>query len=625
MFLNKNRQFFLYFFILCGLSAQIKEQESRSFFFGLINFDKNSTYEDGYWINKWFFSREFAAPINVLPFEVRYGVGATGKRTGSWALSALTRNSIQDEPKNIELESDGETSVEPIPISNNNIWGTSLEIDVGLFNLPHYLIGSSWLNVLTGVSYRTSSLLYPAKLPSEQWSQVNSSWGGEYFFSPKLTEYFLTSHFQYQPFDKWYINFRHSYGIASTYFYSPDRNEDVWDKKISGSGTSSASALGVRIIFDPGLSNQFSVGLDLRYSYTKIGIINDLQNISPIKNFDLQNFGIYLTLATFYGGRKTIGDKAKADYYRKEYSQALEKFNKFIATFPSHTNRYRAEEYISDCEYKIPYMLMKKGVALEKLNKREKALNMYQFALSKVKNDSVIFRMLEGKIEQLALYWMVDAEKILNDLQYIEAYEIVKKVSLFSIQGKKELRRFKSWVILSQGKELQNLGFIGRAMNKYSEALELNEDLIFEVKSLQYKAGVKMANIAKKADEIEEVQLVISALEDARKLAGGIGARNEKLLTDLKEKLEAYDEFKSRDLIEKKMERGRIQQIFARSKKLEIGQSLPEVEALLGEPHERINGLDGMQVDTQLWIYFTNKESLQLSFHNFRLFKIEKL
>ena len=162
-------------------------------------------------------------------------------------------------------------------------------------------------------------------------------------------------------------------------------------------------------------------------------------------------------------------------------------------------------------------------------------------------------------------------------------------------------------------------------MEKYSDALELNQDLTFEVKSLQYKAGVKMANIARKADEFEEVQLAISALEDARELAGGIGAKNEKLLADLKEKLEAYDEFKSRKIIDKKMEKGRIQQMLARSKKLKIGQSLPEVEALLGAPHERINGLDGTEADTQLWIYFTNQKSLQLSFHNFKLFKIEKI
>ena len=73
------------------------------------------------------------------------------------------------------------------------------------------------------------------------------------------------------------------------------------------------------------------------------------------------------------------------------------------------------------------------------------------------------------------------------------------------------------------------------------------------------------------------------------------------------------------------MEKGRMQQMLARSKKLKIGQSLPEVEALLGAPHERINGLDGTEADTQLWIYFTNQKSLQLSFHNFKLFKIEKI
>ena len=162
-------------------------------------------------------------------------------------------------------------------------------------------------------------------------------------------------------------------------------------------------------------------------------------------------------------------------------------------------------------------------------------------------------------------------------------------------------------------------------MEKYSEALKLNQDLIYEVKSLQYKAGVKMANLASKVDEFEDVQLAIIALEDAKKLSGGIGSKNEKLLMDLKKKLKTYDEFKSRNINQKRMEKGRLQQMVARSKKLEIGQSLPEVEALLGEPHEKIIGISGTKQDAQLWIYFTNKRSLQLSFHNFKLFKIEKI
>ena len=80
----------------------------------------------------------------------------------------------------------------------------------------------------------------------------------------------------------------------------------------------------------------------------------------------------------------------------------------------------------------------------------------------------------------------------------------------------------------------------------------------------------------------------------------------------------------NQEILSKKNGKGRYNQMVARSKKLEVGQSLPEVEALLGQPHEKINGLDGKN-DVQLWIYFTNNKSLQLSFHNFKLFKIEKI
>ena len=57
----------------------------------------------------------------------------------------------------------------------------------------------------------------------------------------------------------------------------------------------------------------------------------------------------------------------------------------------------------------------------------------------------------------------------------------------------KELRKI-SWVVLSEGISYQNENFIGKAMKTYSEALKLNPDLIFEVKSLQYKAGIQMVN-----------------------------------------------------------------------------------------------------------------------------------
>ena len=126
MFLNKNRQIFFYFFILYGLSAQVKEKESRSSFFGLIKFDSDSKYEDGYWINKWFFAREFASPVNLIPIEIRYGFGVNGKSTGS--SSSLSSDSFKDDPKKIRYESD----VTPLSQGVKNI--LKIGINVGLIS-----------------------------------------------------------------------------------------------------------------------------------------------------------------------------------------------------------------------------------------------------------------------------------------------------------------------------------------------------------------------------------------------------------------------------------------------------------------------------------------------------------
>jgi hypothetical protein len=156
--------------------------------------------------------------------------------------------------------------------------------------------------------------------------------------------------------NNWYLNFRYSYGLASALFSSPDK--EVWDESLSGSGTSSAGGVGVRFILDPGKQSRFTVGLDFRYSYTKIHTINDPLDKTPITRFDLSNYGFYLTLSTFYGGKKTSGDQAKGHYYRKDYIKSLNVFKQFMSEYPTHSNRHRATEYIEDCEYKIPYQVL---------------------------------------------------------------------------------------------------------------------------------------------------------------------------------------------------------------------------------------------------------------------------
>ncbi len=110
----------------------------------------------------------------------------------------------------------------------------------------------------------------------------------------------------------------------------------------------------------------------------------------------------------------------------------------------------------------------------------------------------------------------------------------------------------------------------------------------------------------------------------ARELSKDIGPKNEKLLIELKTKLELLDEHKARKWMDEKMNLARQKQSLARSPRLEVGLSLPQVEILMGHPHETIHQ-SGNNQNEQLWIYrLDNGVTLQLSFLEFALIKIEE-
>jgi outer membrane protein assembly factor BamE (lipoprotein component of BamABCDE complex) len=97
------------------------------------------------------------------------------------------------------------------------------------------------------------------------------------------------------------------------------------------------------------------------------------------------------------------------------------------------------------------------------------------------------------------------------------------------------------------------------------------------------------------------------------------------LLIQLKEKIKSLDEYNSRLIINKKMESARSIIQKGKEEKLKVGQTIPQVQNLLGEPHEKIISRNGQNFKEQLWIYFMNEKSLNLTFIDFILFRIEQL
>ena len=618
MYLFKTNQFLLILLFIGTIAGQSQdEEEPKTFLFGLIKFDTSSPYEEGYWIDRWFRAREFSIPITFMPIEIRFGGGLNGKLSGSFASP-----SAGDMDNWIWYDSE---EIEPFNQEMINIFGTSLDMDLMMINIPNYVTNTSWMNVLTGLNYRSSTLLNPKSIPYEEWGTNNETWNLNRKFSPSVTEYLITNTLQWQPFSWWYMNFRYGYGWASSTFYLNPDTEQI-EPEPNGTGTSMAAALGIRFIIDPGKVNRFSIGVDLRHSYTKINNIIDPSDLTPMNRFDLANYGVYFTLSAFYGGKNTIGDEAKGIYFRKDYISAKKKFIHFLKQFPAHANRYRAEMYVKECNKKIPYQIMDEGLLFDDKGETERALGKYLTAKSKVvTNDTLIIDALDFRIDEIARKWMNQAETILGNEQYIDAYQMVKKVAQFSDIGTRALKRFQSYVILGEGKKLQSIVILGKAMNKYTEALEMNGELEFEVKALQYQAGIQLAGLANKADEFEEIQMAIHSLERAREFAGGIGNRNEQLIIDLRSKLSDLDKHKARIGINERMEEARAIQAVARSPRLKIGMTVPQIQELLGEPHEKISRKNDIDHAEELWIYYVKDGTLQLSFQDYQLFKIEEI
>ena len=607
--------FVLALVMITNLSSQsLFKQQPKTLFWGLIKIDKEDEYEEGYWFDKWFRSREFSAPVTYMPVEIRYGLGLNGKISGS-----TSSPSVDDMDNWIWYDSE----VSPLSQEAKNIVGTSIDIDFGMVNIPNIIMNTSWMNFLTGINYRSSSILVPKNIPDD-WKEGTSISENKIQFKPELREYLITNTIQWQPFNPWYINFRYGYGLAFSKFYF-DKDIETINSVPSGSGTSMALGLGLRYIIDPGKSNRFSIGIDIRHSYTKINNITDPDNITPVKRFDLANYGIYFTLSTFYGGKKTIGDDAKKIYYKKDYLTSKNKFIEFLKHYPNHSNRYRAMKYISECNKKIPYQIMEEGLLFDDMGESEKALDKYIKARSRVViEDTLIVEALNFRIDEIARKWMNSAELLLDNALYKEALSLVKKVAKFSDLGDKELNKFRSFVILGEGKKLQSILILGKAMEKYSKALELNIDLKPQIIALQYLAGIQLIEIADQVDEFDEIILAIQSLEQAKGISSGIGTNNEKLLKDLKNKLKKLDNYKTGMIIDHKMSEARYLQAIARSPRLTIGMTLPLIEDLLGAPHEKIISEKNAK-EEQLWIYYLNEKQLQLSFKDFILFKIEEL
>ena len=580
----------------------IVQDTTKSLLFKLFPIEEGMSgkNEKGYVWDRIFRRREFHNPVNFIPMELRYGFGynAGGGFLGLGDLKSSWMSYESDVP---DFGGGGFSSR----------LSQQFDLDILKTNLAYYWFGNSWLDMHTGINLRYSDLLSPADIPDD-WIISKSSWIANTQFSGKMFEVAWSQSLMLQWFESWYTTYRYTYGIAFSEIYSAKDSP-------TGYGPSQSFTMGARIIVDPGMTNRFAVGVDLKYTHTNINKIKDSKDLTPINNFTIQTAGIYATASVFFGGRKTKGDTGKMHYYRRDFIAAKRILEEFVDENPNHANVNRAKKLIVKSELNIPIQLMQEGMSFDERGMLERAVEKYIRAKSMA--DSSLSIVIEDQLRIIAFREVEKAEGWLNRGFGDSAIAHVTMVSGWYPQINHHLKRFQITHLLNQGENLYRIGLNDRALGRFDKALEMDPGLAFEIAAYKHQIASDLLTMADSLKDLNSLRFIVYALERTKQLTGGLNKANTQILNELKLKLSAQEEFATRLKIDAILRAEKEKK--ESHNPIELGMSITQVEDIMGSPSEIVS--NGSERRDQLWIYrYENGAEVYLTFTNYKLFRIEE-
>jgi tetratricopeptide (TPR) repeat protein len=186
---------------------------------------------------------------------------------------------------------------------------------------------------------------------------------------------------------------------------------------------------------------------------------------------------------------------------------------------------------------------------------------------------------------------------------------------------KHHVKRFKITLLMNQGEQLYKIGLNDRALSYFDKALEMDPGLTFEVATYKHRIAADLLTMADSLKDLNSLRFVVYALEETKRLTGGLSKTNGRILDELKLKLTERDVWITRQKIDEILRSEK--EIQEAIKPIELGMTISQVEDIMGSPSEMMS--DGSEKQNQLWIYgYENGTKVYLTFTNYKLFRIEK-
>ena len=174
---------------------------------------------------------------------------------------------------------------------------------------------------------------------------------------------------------------------------------------------------------------------------------------------------------------------------------------------------------------------------------------------------------------------------------------------------------------MDKGEKLYEIGLHNAALKYFYQALQIDPGLALEVGVFEQGIAHDLLSMADSLNNEESINFILYALEESKKLAGGLSKSNQSILDNLEKKISIKNEYETKKRIKDILLKDNVKE--KSTKPIVLGMTISEVENIMGKPNEIISQSNSNE--NMLWIYsYDKKNTITLTFIDYKLFKIEE-
>lgn len=259
----------------------------------------------------------------------------------------------------------------PVGVSGSRL-ASVYTLDFAKFNFMRYIWKQSMVDMLTGFSISYITSLGFSDL-SSAFPQPTVDFQGRAELSPRVVEFNINETFNYTLGTRMILYGQISYGFANADIYRSREGSSY----LKGSANPLGIGFGVQLLLRSHESSRVGLGFEFKFTDLRVKDLEDPEGIARFTELDLSHYGVAVTLAMIFGGRKSVGDDAEKLYKSGRFIDSRSKYTEFLRLHPSHPRAERARRQITEADKHIPSELYDKATDSQRDKNFDGALRLY--------------------------------------------------------------------------------------------------------------------------------------------------------------------------------------------------------------------------------------------------------